>query len=264
MPSSTRSPEERQAFFDARNAIVVDLTEVRDHDPRTDADLNAKALMVLGETLETCGEGLISICSHLAKVALERGEIKMGPSNDAPTRAITLADIATLRVAIYEQLKDVPRESEDPAHIALRRGASRLNAVNLFYHAIHGGVYRYSEKDRNGISVERQRRFGGIPDDKMLPRRVIDKRNGPLTFGVSIIDWRITPETARHIYETLRELEAKNPVVALPLPPDHGNLVSVTLHRAGEAALFWSRLPKGLKEPREKKVEDAPEKEGES
>lgn len=247
MPKIERTREEREGFYRDRLFILNALTEARDYPD--DSDKFKKAVEMLADTLDVCQGNLVNICSHLARVAVEKGEVKLGPERDAEKRPITLEDVAILRMTIYGRLRAAPRESQEPEIVKLRRALSRLNPVQLIFSAIYGGAFRHWEKilGRNqvGITVQKTRYFGGIPKEK-LPRILREVTRGNLTESVSEMDLRIYPDNMRRIYGILEMLEKDDPTVQLAVEPG-GVILERRVSRAGEAKFFLDHLPNGLK-----------------
>ena len=253
MVGTERTPEERKLFYDERLCVLNALTEVQDYDPKTDADANKKAMIAIVDTLGTC-DNLVSICGNLAGLAVRRGEVRIGPEKEAPQRAVTLRDIRILGAALRSLLKETYEVNapETPEVIRVRKALSRVNPAQLFHSAIYGGRFRYWVRttDRNGVSagMQRERYFGGIPEDK-FPIRTIDVRRGNLMEKIAVPDLGMYPDNAQRIYEILKVLEVEQPTVDLPLRAGDkdSSIVGRVVNRAGEAEFFLNHLPKGLK-----------------
>lgn len=258
-----RTPEERKLFYDGRFEVLNALTEVQEYDGGSEE--NKKAMMALIDAVAACNN-LVDVCGNLAGLAVRQGEVKMGPDNDAPKRLVTTRDIRVLGAALWNLLKkieaDTPktpegRPEQTPNIIRVRKAISRVKPVELFYVAFHGGVFRYktTELNRNEIpsTVQRERYFGGIPEDK-LPVKVAEVKKDNLTEMVGRVDLGIYPENARRIYEILKILEKEQPILDLPVKPGDKFVMSRRVYRAGEAEFFLNHLPKGLKPWAEKQA----------
>src|SRR3989344_8892452 len=151
MPRVERTNEERELFYIERLDVLNALTEVQDHDPKTDLDENKRAMAALVNTLNAC-DNLVDICGNLAGLAVRQGKVRMESGYDSQTRSVTLRDIRILRATLWSLLKttaaDAPktpegRQEQTPDIIRIRKAISRVNPVQLFYSVIHGEVFRY-------------------------------------------------------------------------------------------------------------------------
>lgn len=250
-----RTPEERKLFYGERLGILNALTEIQDYDHETDE--NRRAMVALIETLSDC-DNLVNICGHLAGLAVRHGKIRMGPEKEAPERSVTLRDTRILGAGLRGLSKEIetnaPKTSEGkpeqtPEVIRVRRALSRINPVQLFWSAIHGGAFRYwvKQEAKNGIpvSIQRERCFGGIPEEK-LPIKYVDVQRGNVTEKIGRPDLGIYPKNAKNIYEILQQLEKDQPTIELKGKPGD-KIVSRVVSRNGEAEFFLQHLPRGLK-----------------
>lgn len=220
------------SFQEAQLEVVIGLDEMGATEKGTPE--NQIALEALVEVLQDAlGENqLRNVCSSLVSLANSGYTVNTNGFLNGG-KVIFIKDIAMLRVGLKGLINRISEAEQGEVKKSI--SIARPDIVSLFTKAIHGGKYFYWDTSGE-IKVQKVKYFQGIPQEKW-PTREKDGEQKP--------DFRINPETAKHIYQTLVTLEEPhndNPAEKLSIKERVRQQREKRNRRKGEAKFFLEHL----------------------
>lgn len=225
------------AFRELQLEVMVALEELGASEKGTPENekLRKEFSEILRDALrESC---LKNVCASLVSLA-NSGNMVDANGFFGGGKVISVRDIAMLRMGLKDIVDTVPIEEQREVKISI--SIARPDLVSLFSAAIHGGKYIYWEGKE--IRVRKSKYFKGLPPEEWPSR----EKNGEIR-----PDFRITPDTARYIYEQLKEKENDNPADPAEKPSIKERVRRQLSQEGGhrrEAKFFFDHLPARFQE----------------